>query len=178
IIGFSTQILISGIVLAGSLIDTQTAMGVASAFDPAVGVATTLFSKLLRYIIIIIFLIFDGHHMLLSAIYQSFKLLPLASPVHLDNAALVLVQLGTDIFRIGVLLAAPCLLVLFLLDFAFGIVTRVAPDINIFALAMQFKPLANLFVFLAILPIMVRNLFTILERVAEYILKIFLALQM
>jgi flagellar biosynthesis protein FliR/FlhB len=85
--------------------------------------------------------------------------------------------LGTDIFMIGILLAAPCLLVLFLLDFSFGSMSRVAPQVNVFALAMQFKPFVNIFIFLAVLPIMLRNLMTILERIAEYILKVFLALQ-
>lgn len=177
-IGFIADILVTGIEFAGSLMDTQAGLSVSSMLDPGSGKQITLFSALLKWVSLMIFLAIDGHHMILTALYESFRLLPIGSPINLAEGCRHLFGLGTYIFFIGVQLAAPILLIVFLIDFGFGILNKVAEQINVFQLGFQIKPSACLFIFFAITPGLTGSIYRIMEGITEHLLKLYFTLQM
>jgi flagellar biosynthetic protein FliR len=83
------------------------------------------------------------------------------------------VELGGGIFAVGMSLAAPICLVIFLLDFAFGIVSRVAPQVNVFMLGFQVKPPLGQIVMLITAPFLVERMMFLLSRVVEELTKFF-----
>jgi flagellar biosynthetic protein FliR len=166
-IGFTADLLIAGVEFAGGLMDTQAGLSVAASLDPSSGINAAIFQKFLRRTVILLFLILDGHHMVLAVVVNSFHILPVAHPVNISKGALFLVSLGTDIFRAAVILSAPIILVIFVVDFSFGVLNRVAEQINVFQLGFQVKPLIGLIIFLAISPGLVSAIMGLIESVME-----------
>lgn len=176
LMGFVVRLLIAVVEVAGTLMDTQMGLSVGAAMDPQVGTTSTVISKTLRYVAIIIFLSIDGHHMLLSAVHHSFKALPVSQPVYFQNAAPQIVKLGSDLFGIGLQLAAPIILTIFLMDFTFGMISRVAPQVNVFMLGFQIKPLVGVFMIFASLTVFIEKISRLLAGALDEIMKLFYCL--
>lgn len=177
LIGFTADILISGIEFAGALMDTQAGLSVASLLDPSTGRNASLFEQLLKWTTLMMFLNIDGHHMVIAAIQQSFELLPAGAPVNLSEGARFVLGFGKDIFMIGVSLASPIILVVFLVDFAFGMLNRVSEQINIFQLGFQIKPTVSLLIFFAITPGLLSSILTIMDGIMTNLVRILSLLQ-
>jgi flagellar biosynthetic protein FliR len=170
IMGFVTDLMIVGIEFAGSLMDTQAGLSVATLLDPSSGRNITLISQVIKWTTFMIFLQIDGHHMLITATVESFHLLPPGGGVHMTNASQYLVQLGGEIFSIGVQLAAPILLVVFMIDFAFGLLNKVAEQVNVFQLGFQVKPIVSIIIIFAIIPSLIQLVRKLLEKIASHLL--------
>lgn len=173
IIGFVTDLLVSGMEFAGSLMDTQAGLSVASLLDPSSGRTMSLLSLLLKWTGTMMFLAIDGHHFVLSALVQSFTLLPVGEIPNFGRGMLYLAQLGTYIFGLAVQLASPILLVVFMVDFGFGMLNKVAEQINVFQMGFQIKPIVSLLVFLAVAPGLVGQIYTIMESISEHLMRVF-----
>lgn len=177
LIGFTTQILLIGIEMGGSLMDSQAALSAGSQLDPASGRTTTLISKWMRWLAVILFIYINGHHMMLAIVRRSYELIPIATPVRIDLAAKLLATLGIRIFSIALHFALAILLVVFLIDFMFGILSKIAPQVNVFFLGFQVKPTASLLILLLIAPGIVYRITELLKEITEYILRLFLLIQ-
>jgi flagellar biosynthetic protein FliR len=171
-IGFTTQLLIIGIELGGSLMDTQAGLSVASLLDPSTGQTTSILSRLLRQIAVLVFFLINGHHVVLGSIVQSFRAIPLTAKLNIFQASGYIVQISVDIFTAAVQIAAPILLVVFLIDFGFGLLSRVAPQVNVFQLGFQLKPIICLVVMVSVVPGMIDVIYTFLEKSASDLLRI------
>lgn len=171
-IGFASNLVLSAVEFGGTLIDAQMGLSTGQTLDPMSGTQVTIVARLLRWCAVIMFLSVNGHHMLLSAIFQSFKLLPLAHPINFVGAADDLVQLGVSIFAVGTQIAMPIILVIFFLDFALGMVSRVAPQVNVFQLGMEIKPSLGAVVFILMIPFTLNFIGPILSRVLDNVIVI------
>ena len=169
-IGFTADLLVTGIELGGTLMDTQAGLSVASILDPTTGRNSALFETFLKRVAILLFLIIDGHHMVLAAINKSYYLLPVGAPINFIQGARYLLTFGTDIFKTAIHLSAPILLVIFLVDFAFGMLNKVAEQINVFQLGFQIKPTVALIVFLAITPGIINSIITLMENAMSHLI--------
>jgi flagellar biosynthetic protein FliR len=176
-IGFVLDLFVTGIEFAGSLMDTQAGLSVASLLDPSSGRNITLMSLLLKWVAFMLFLAIDGHHLVLATLVQSFKIIPVGGHANLSAGAYELMKLGSYILYLGVQLSAPILLVVFLIDFGFGMLNKVAEQINIFQLGFQVKPSISLLIFLAVAPSIVNSIYTILDFITNHLLRLFQALQ-
>jgi flagellar biosynthetic protein FliR len=95
----------------------------------------------------------DGHHMVLSAILDSFRLVPMATvQFHLQSAA-ELVRLSAGVFVVAVKIASPVMLALLLTDCALGVLSRTVPQMNIFIVGFPLKIMVGLFVIGMSLPV-------------------------
>jgi flagellar biosynthesis protein FliR len=175
-LGFVSNIFLAGIELAGSLMDTQAGLSVASVLDPSSGQNAALLQQWFKWIAMIIFLIVGGDRMLLSAIYKSFFILPVGHPVNLSSGSYEIMMLFKNVFLIGCQLSAPILLVVFIVDYAFGIMNRVAEQINVFQLGFQIKPTVSLFVLMSTLPGLIYVITSILSQVLVYMMQVMKAL--
>ena len=167
LMGFMTELFVIALAFAGSLMDTQAGLSVASLLDPATGSPTTLLSKLMNQLGLLLFLLLNGHHMVMSLMVNSFRALPVAYSMNLYDSILYLLNASVKIFSIGVRFAAPILLIVFIIDFGFGMLSRVAPQINVFQLGFQVKPILSLFVLLLIGPGMVDLMNLLLDDIVQ-----------
>jgi len=179
LIGFVANIIFTAVQAAGELIDLQMGLSVASAFDPLFGASISIIGRMSFYIAITVFLMANGHHMLLTFLQQSFKLFPPGSMVNLTSPALIneLTSVVARFWLISIQLAGPIILLIFLSDFSFGIVSRVAPQVNVFMLGFQVKPVLGLVGMIFIMPLLVKHIAGLLGVMAEEILKLMAALR-
>lgn len=177
IIGFIADLFVIAIEFAGSLMDTQAGLSVASLLDPSSGRNITLISQVLKWTAIILFLQIEGHHMVIVTLKQSFNILPLGAPIDITKGSQLILPIMAKVFEIGVILSAPILLVVFMVDFAFGLLNRIAEQINVFQLGFQIKPSVSLFVFLAISPSLVNSIYAIMETLTTLIFEVLVGLQ-
>jgi flagellar biosynthetic protein FliR len=94
----------------------------------------------------------DGHLLLISAVVESYQLIPIGVSGIPEASLSAVVSLGTIVFAGGILLALPALTALLLINIAFGIVTRSAPQLNIFAVGFPVTILAGLLIMFIVMP--------------------------
>ncbi|MDI6731275.1 MAG: flagellar biosynthetic protein FliR [Candidatus Margulisbacteria bacterium] len=146
LIGFVCSIIFLAIQSAGEIMDLQMGLSVASALDPVFGSVISIIGRMTFMLALIIFINANGHHLILSAFYESFSILPAGTVANFTSSklAMQLINLGASFWATAIILSAPIVLLIFLSDFAFGIVSRVAPQVNVFMLGFQVKPMLGL----------------------------------
>ncbi|KYH32652.1 flagellar biosynthetic protein FliR [Neomoorella mulderi] len=166
-LGYLATLIFSAIQVAGQLLDLHMGLGMASLFDPQNATSTTLMGQFFAILGLLLFFQLDGHHTLLLALQESFRLLPLGG-VHFDgNIAWAVVKLFSGMFSLAVRIAAPVIVVLLIADLALSLIARTVPQLNVFILGFPLKIGLGLLVLIAILPILAtvfHNLFSQMEH--------------
>lgn len=137
-LGLVGQIIFAGVQFGGQFISIQTALGFANIIDPRTQTQNPIFSQLFSLLGIILFLAMEGERIYLRAMMQSFETVPLGTP-ELAMLGPEFIKMASDIFVIGVRLASPFIVVLFLMDLSFAIFARIMPQANIFFVALPLK---------------------------------------
>ncbi|MCU0640474.1 MAG: flagellar biosynthetic protein FliR [Candidatus Margulisbacteria bacterium] len=179
LIGFIANVMFIAIQSAGEIIDMQMGLSVAQALDPVFGAVISIIGRLTFFTALVIFLSMDGHHLLLSAFHHSFTILPAGQIANFSQPALVeqLLTIGSGLWLTAIKIAAPVILLIFLADFTFGIVSRVAPQVNVFMLGFQVKPLLGLFGISLLVPFIVKYISRLIESMGAEIVKLLLFLR-
>jgi flagellar biosynthetic protein FliR len=179
VIGFVCNFLFIAIQSAGELIDMQMGLSVATTLDPIFGAVISIVGRLTFFVALIIFFTLNGHHLILSAFHQSFTTIPAGKIADFTSYNLVnqIIALGTALWTTAVKLAGPVLLLIFISDFTFGIVSRVAPQVNVFMLGFQVKPLLGLFGISLMLPLVVRYISNLVEIIGEQIVQLLMIIK-
>lgn len=133
IMGFTLQIIFMALAVAGENIAMTMGLGFASAVDPQNGVNIPLLSQFLTIVGSLVFLVLDGHLMLISLLAQSFQTMPLVGGGLERDAFWLLVNWAREIFVGAVLVAIPAVTALLTVNLAMGVMTRAAPQLNIFS---------------------------------------------
>lgn len=150
--GFASGVMVAAVETAGTLMDTQAGLSAASVLDPASGNQQAILGHTMNELATLLFLLMYGHHLVIGALFESFYLIPIASPIDFSEGAKYVLSFGQDLFFIAFQIAAPIVLVVFIIDFAFGILNRVAEQVNVFQLGFQVKPIISIVILLGIIP--------------------------
>jgi len=132
-IGFSMRLVFAAVDLAGQLIGLTMGLGFAQFFDPQTNGQSTALNQLLVLLAMLIFLSLDGHLIIVSAMARSF----ITMPIGLGGAGIDAMQIalwGNTIFSAGLMLALPAVCALLITNMALGILTRTAPQLNLFGI--------------------------------------------
>ncbi len=175
-IGLIARLIFYGIQFAGSLMDMQMGLSVAASFDPSTGSQETIISRLMYITAIAIFLLVDGHHLLLTGLYESFKAIPLFSETSFPLGLQMLGDLGSKMFFIAVTISMPIIIIIFMLDFSLGLLARLAPQVNVFFLGFQIKPMLGAFIFLLLIPTLVNKIVGIMDDLAVQVVYFYKAI--
>ncbi len=137
-LGFSFQVVFQVFILAGQFVAMKMGLGFASMNDPTNGVQTTVLSQFYLVLVTLMFISVQGHLVLVEFIVESFQSLPPTRSV-LDTAKLFsVVNLGGWLFSSALIIALPVLTSLLIINIAFGVMSRAAPQLNIFAVGFPF----------------------------------------
>ncbi|MDX9873350.1 MAG: flagellar biosynthetic protein FliR [Spongiibacteraceae bacterium] len=132
-LGFFLQLLIHIFVMSGQIVATKMGLGFASMNDPANGVIVTVVSQFYLVMVTLLFLAFNGHLVMIEILVESFAVMPVGA--ELGGARfLELVQWGSWMFAAAVLMALPAVTALLIINCTLGVITRAAPQLNIFAI--------------------------------------------
>jgi len=152
-LGLMMQILFTAIEMAGQVSGLTMGFGFASFFDPSSGGTNTVTSTLFSILAMLVFLSLDGHLMMVTALVESFYTMPIDSGTSSINGMAV-ARFGAQIFIYGLQLALPIVASLLITNIALGVLTRAAPQLNIFGIGFPVTILAGLITIFALLPSM------------------------
>lgn len=152
ILGFFVNLILTVIIYAGEVMDTQIGFGMAKAMDPMTGIQMPLFANLFYYIFILYFFIVGGHLKYVELFVKSYDILPLG--YHFTADTLNLIKFVIDYLGIVLTLAAkfamPILAAELITEFIIGVMMRAVPTIQIFVLNIQLKIVVGMLVLLAV----------------------------
>ena len=169
VMGFILQMVFSAFVIAGQSIAMAMGLGFASIIDPQNGVSVPVVSQALLIMVTLIFLSLNGHLMLIEVLVKSFTALP-TGLIGFSAADLwQLVSWGSTMFAAGMMVALPAVAALLLVNIAFGVTARAAPQLNIFAVGFPVMLLVGLIFMILILPTLTDHLSDLLSRSFELI---------
>lgn len=150
--GFLLQLFLAALSFAGEMVSLGMGLGFASLVDPQNGVSVPLLAQLYVMLVILLMLAVDGHLLLLELLARSFSTLPVG-PVGLrfeDFRAVA--GFVSDMFALGLLVALPAVTVLLVVNLAFAVISRAAPQLNLFAIGFPVSLLVGLLIVLLTLP--------------------------
>jgi len=133
-IGFIMRIVFAAVETAGEIAGLQMGLGFASFFDPQSAGQTLVLARFFNMLALLVFLAVNAHLLLLGVLVDSFQSLPI-SPQPLSAAGFYNVAaFGSTVFAVGLQLALPLIAILLITNLSLGILTRSAPQLNIFAI--------------------------------------------
>ncbi len=133
-IGFAMRIVFAGVEMAGEVIGMTMGLGFATFYDPQTRGQSSAISQFLSLLTIMVYLASNLHLVLLSALADSFISLPITAAPAGGHLAQTLVAWGGRIFSAGVQLSLPIVAALLITNLALGILTRAAPQLNLFGI--------------------------------------------
>lgn len=146
--GFMIQLVFQALVIAGESIANGMGLGFARMVDPANGVQVPVVSQFLIVMATLLFVILNGHLLLIDLVVQSFRILPIDPQGLSANGAWYVASWGGQMFAGGLLVALPAVTAMLVVNISMGVITRAAPQLNIFAVGFPLMILLG-FIFLA-----------------------------
>ena len=170
-IGFGARLIFFAVQMAGEMADMQSAFGFAGTVSPQTGERTSVIGQLQMSVAWLVFLGADGHHVVLKGLGASLAAAPLGGGPGMCAPALV--QAVGGLIATSVRIAAPIVGAVLLADFALGLLTRAAPQMNLLAIGFPVKLAVGLVATLLALPLLVsaeRGLVAVMEGIVRGVL--------
>ena len=152
IIGFAASLVFYGVQMAGQLLDMQIGFGIVNIFDPLSGQQMPLIGNFKYILALIVFLTTNSHHLFITALVSSFKLIPPAGIVFSNSVTGIIVDMVSGLFVVAIKICLPVLIAIILTDIALGILARTMPQMNIFIVGIPGKIMVGMFVLTLALP--------------------------
>jgi flagellar biosynthetic protein FliR len=156
LIGYVAYLFFALVQISGSLMDMQIGLGIANILDPLTGVSAPLIGNLKYMLMLLVFLSMNGHHYLLAAIMDSYNWLPLDNGLYSRIAegsiADFLIRTFAETFLLALQISAPIVVAMIITDVGLGLLSRTAPQYNIFVVGVPVKILVGIGVLILLLP--------------------------
>ncbi len=159
IIGYIAQLIIMAIEAGGDMINTQMGLSSAMVMDPSTNSQTSILSRMITIMALCIFMEIGGMYWVFNALVRSFTIFPLFA-VHIPLEQIInldyLVRTTSNVLYMGLQIASPILLATLGQDIILGIISKTAPQVNVFQLSFLFKPVLGAAIMICILPMLVQ----------------------
>ena len=152
LIGFVAYVCFSAIHMAGKVMDMQVGFAVVNVMDPTSGQQIPLIGSFLYNLGIIVFLVTNGHHMIITALAESFRVVPLLTMQPNLSLTMIMVNFTNGIFVTGMKIAMPVTFAILLVNVALGILARTMPQMNIFVVGIPLQLMVGVGVLSMLLP--------------------------
>lgn len=158
IIGYIAQIIILAIESGGDMINTQMGLSSAMVMDPSTNSQTSILSRVITLLGLVIFMEIGGFYWIINALIRSFEIfpvyavsIPLEKIINLDY----LITTTSNVLYVGLQIASPILLATLGQDIILGVISKTAPQVNVFQLSFLFKPVLGAAIMIWILPMLI-----------------------
>src|SRR5574344_1257447 len=155
LIGFSAYICVAIINFSGKIIDMEIGLSMAEIFDPTTNMMTGLTGGLYSNLLMLLLIISNMHIFLINALVDSFKLIPIGGIKFGPSMYTSVISFMTSYFIIGFRIVLPMFTATLLLNCILGIMARISPQMNMFAVGMQLKIMVGfgvMFITVSLLP--------------------------
>lgn len=150
--GFAMRIVFTAVEMAGHIVGMQMGLGFATFFDPQNAAQTPVVGQFLGLIGTLAFLAMNGHLLIIETLAQSFQTLPVMAQPFSATGWRALAGWGKEVFLAGLLLSMPIMAALLITNLALGIMTRAAPQLNVFSVGFPITLTAGFIVLIVALP--------------------------
>ena len=131
---------------AGELIGYTSGLHAASLFDPRSGASTAAPALFLSMTVVTLIFVTNVHHIMIEAVFESYEYFPVGVLPELEDTAYAITKVIVDMFRVGIKIAAPVMVIGFLTYVSFGIFNRLIPQLHVFFVALPITIVGGLFV--------------------------------
>jgi flagellar biosynthetic protein FliR len=152
LIGFSVRIVFAAIDITGELTGMQMGLSFAVLYDPQTAGQTPVVTNFLTLITMLIFLASNGHLLLISLLAESYELLPISTTPFAADSLRTVVASGSALFSLGLMMSLPIVAALLIANIGLGILTRVAPTLNLFAVGFVVTLISGFIMLVLALP--------------------------
>lgn len=165
--GFLCTLVFHAVTVAGELISMAMGLSAAQIFNPAMGIQQSSVNQLYFFLAAFLFLAIHGHHYFLMGLSQSFEMVPLNVLLPRLSSLGEFALLGQKILEVALLLSAPVLVSILLVNFSLGIMGRAVPQINVLITSLPVNALVGLAVLMVSLPFFIDGLKTEIADFSE-----------
>ena len=166
-IGFTVRLVFGAFELAGQVVGFQMGLGFAAFFDLSTSAQSSAMGRFYANMAALLFIALNGHLMVLMAVVHSFVAFPVDQNFLLALSAMKLYDLGADLISSAFWIALPVVAMLMFANLALGIVSRVAPQMNIYAIGFPVTLVVGMVGVAATLPMLEQPYTAMLERMLE-----------
>ena len=166
-LGFAVRLVFSAVEFAGELIGLQMGLNFAGFFDPLSAATATATSRLFGTTVAWLFIVANGHLLVVAALVQSFSAFPVGPEPFAFLHQMQPQRWGAEIFATGLWIALPLVTMLMFVNLVLGAISRVAPQINIFSIGFPITLGVGLLGLLLTLPALNAPFVMTLERLLE-----------
>lgn len=166
VLGLVVYIVFSAVQIAGGFIDFQMGFAMANIVDPQTGAQSPLMGQFFNFLLLLVFLAINGHHLVLDGIFYSYQFMPIDQffPKFGDAESVeYIMKLFVAVFAIAFQMSAPIIATLFLVTLALGITGKTVPQLNIFVVGFPIKIAVGFILLVTMMGVMVE----VMEKVIE-----------
>jgi flagellar biosynthetic protein FliR len=156
-LGYVAQLILLAIDAGGDMVNMQMGLSSAMVLDPTTSSQVSIVGKCFQFLGLIIFIQLGGVYWLISALVHSFTIFPLDATIiplqELVNMDYV-IKLSSNVLFMGLQIASPILLATLGQDIILGVISKTAPQVNVFQLSFLFKPVFGAAILVWIMPML------------------------
>jgi len=149
--GFTIRVIFMAVNLAGQLMSQSIGLSAGSVFNPEIGQSTQI-SEVLGTISMLYFLVLDVHHEVIYIFVKSYELLP-AGQLNIESVIPVVLSLGNKMFVLALKIGAPVIVGLLITNILIGFLSKVAPQMNIYFIALPLNIFVGLLLIIMGMPV-------------------------
>lgn len=166
VLGMLTLLLVNAVQAAGALVDLFAGYSLAAIYDPLSDNQTSIFGRFYQLVAVTILFTSNAHLILVNGFFRSFEAVPLGGLPSGDVASVLTDNLG-QFFIAAIEIAGPVIACLFLAELTLGLLTRAAPNLNVFALAFPLRVIVALTVVGVALPLVVPAVGNLVDKAVQ-----------
>lgn len=174
-VGYAANLCLSIVNLSGMFIDREIGLTMVTAFDPTTNSNATVSADFYNYMILIIMLCSNMHYFVISAICDSFKVIPVGGAIYNGDAIYSIVMtFMVEYFVVAFRIALPIFISITLCNVILGILAKTAPQMNMFSVGIELKLLLGLLVMVStvvFLPNITEYIYNLMENVVLNLLR-------
>ena len=170
-LGFTARVVFVGIQLAGEVIGFQMGIGVANVFDPSSDAQIPLLGQLQSVLAMFLFVVADGHHLLIRAVAESYTLVAPGAMQLTEGSFDYVVLLFSTIFVIGIQIGAPLIVAMLAANFSIGLIARSVPQVNVFVVGFPFTILLGILFLAVSFPFFAQAVMHLHEQLAQMLMQ-------
>ena len=166
-IGFTVRLVFAAVELAGEVVGFQMGLNFAAFFDPSLNTQSSAVARFFGHMAAFLFVVMNGHLMVMMAVIKSFEAFPVDQNFLVALQQMKLYNLGSDLFATGLWIALPMVGMLMFANLALGIISRVAPQMNIYSIGFPITLSVGLIGITTTLPMLDQPMMALMEKAID-----------
>lgn len=177
VFGFVAKYAFEVVQFGSTFLGTLAGFSMSSQYDPHQESQTEVVSRLQITLAMLLFLVLEGHHLVIRSALESYKVVGLGKASLGEALSKELLSMTAEIFRIGLQLAAPIAVVLFAVNVVYGVMSKSMPQMNVLVLSFSVSTILGLGLMLVLQPEFYHVTRELIERMSEHLVRVLRAMK-